>query len=184
MNSIEPTSPDAQIRRWCRHHDEAAFDDFYRVQAERLWRFLVARGVHPEGAYDVVADAFERFIKTVCKRPDAPVALLYRIALNAATDNWRRQRVREPGEPVDPQLLGVDAEDAERLVEVDRLLSGLDEAEQNLLLLRYWVGLTHREVAAIIDQPEGTVRRRFAELARRMQAESGEADLPGTETRE
>ena len=162
-------TPDDQIRRWCRDDDQVAFDRFYRVHAERLWRFLVARGVHPEGAYDVVADSFERFVKTVCKRPDAPVALLYRIALNAATDSWRRQRVREPGEAADPDQLGVDAGEAERLVEVDQLLADLDESEQNLLLLRYWVGMTHREVAQVVDLPEGSVRRRFAALIGRLQ---------------
>jgi len=159
---------DERIREWCRDGDEASFDRFYRAEADRLWRFLVARGVHPEAAYDVLADAFERFVKTVCRRPESPVALLYRIALNAATDAWRRQRVREPAQPVDADGLGVDAEAAERLVEIDRLLDGLDTAEQNLLLLRYWVGLTHREVAGVIDQPEGTVRRRSAELLARL----------------
>lgn len=162
-------TPDDLIRTWCREGDEVAFDAFYRQQAEKLWRFLVARGLHPEAAYDVLADSFERFVKTVCRQPDAPVALLYRIAINAATDAWRRQRVREPGEAVDPEQLGVDAGEAERLVEVDHLLADLDESEQNLLLLRYWVGLTHREVAQVVDLPEGTVRRRFAELLGRLQ---------------
>lgn len=36
-------------------------------------------------------------------------------------------------------------------------------AEQNLLLLRYWIGLSHKEVAQALDFPEGTVRRQCAE---------------------
>ena len=35
----------------------------------------------------------------------------------------------------------------------------LPEREQNLLLLRYWIGLSHQEVAQALDLPEGTVRR-------------------------
>jgi len=125
---------DELIRDWCRRGDAGAFDTFYRQQAEPLWRFLVARGVHPEAAYDVLADAFERFVRTVCRQPDAPVGFLYRIAINAATDAWRRQRVREPSEPADPEQLGVAADEAEYLVEVARLLADLDEYEQNLLV--------------------------------------------------
>lgn len=168
------TPADELIQSWCRDGDETAFDRFYHQQAERLWRFLVARGVHPEGAYDIVADSFERFVKTVCRRPDAPVALLYRIAVNAATDAWRRQRVREPGEPMDADHLGVAAEEAERLAAIDRLFAGLAEHEQNLLLLRYWVGLTHKEVATALDEPEGTIRRRAAELLARLRERDSE----------
>jgi RNA polymerase sigma-70 factor (ECF subfamily) len=44
------------------------------------------------------------------------------------------------------------------------LLARLPENEQILLLLRYWIGLSHREVAQALDMPEGTVRRQSAEL--------------------
>jgi RNA polymerase sigma factor (sigma-70 family) len=44
------------------------------------------------------------------------------------------------------------------------LVARLPEREQNLLLLRYWIGLSHQEVAQALDMPEGTVRRQCAEL--------------------
>ena len=44
------------------------------------------------------------------------------------------------------------------------LVNRLPEREQNLLLLRYWIGLSHQEVAQALDMPEGTVRRQSAEL--------------------
>lgn len=162
--------PAALVRRWCREHDEAAFSAFYRSQSERLWRFLVARGTDPETAYDVLADAFERWMKAVCRDPRAPVALLYRIALNRATDLHRRQRVREPAEPVDPETVAGRAEDRDLARDIEHLLGALSGDEQNLLLLRYWVGLTHREVASVLDRPEGTVRREAAGLLHRLRA--------------
>lgn len=162
--------PGTLVRRWCEYGDDAAFDQFYRGQADRLWRFLVARGVHPEAAYDIVADSFERFVRRICGDPRQPVALLYRIAINRATDTWRRERVREPAPPVDADTLGDDGGDAPRLAAVDCLLAGLEESEQNLLLLRYWIGLTHREVAHALGRPEGTVRRQAAELIARLRA--------------
>lgn len=154
--------PVTLVRRWCRKRDEAAFSAFYRVQSDRLWRFLVARGVDPETAYDVLADAFERWMKTVCRNPSAPVALLYRIALNRATDLHRRQKVREPGPAADPESLATTTPSPDLQHDAAGLLALLDEHEQNLLLLRYWVGLTHREVAEALGRPEGTVRRETA----------------------
>jgi RNA polymerase sigma-70 factor (ECF subfamily) len=163
-------NPVALVRRWCRKGDEAAFSAFYRVQSERLWRFLVARGSDPETAYDVLADAFERWMGSVCRDPRAPVALLYRIALNRATDLHRRRRVREPAEPVDAATLAAVPTDHESEIDVGSLMAELDDREQNLLLLRYWVGLTHREVASVVDQPEGTVRRETAAILHRLRA--------------
>ena len=162
--------PVALVRRWCREHDEAAFSDFYRSQSERLWRFLVARGVDPDSAYDVLADAFERWMKAVCRDPRAPVALLYRIALNRATDLHRRRQVREPVPPADPEALSAPQPDRDLGHDAENLLAGLPEDEQNLLLLRYWVGLTHREVASALGRPEGTIRRETARILHRLRA--------------
>lgn len=164
--------PAALIRRWCRTGDEDAFHAFYRAHAERLWRFLVARGSDHETAYDIVADAFERFVRKVCRDPRSPVAFLYRIAINRATDLARRRAVREPGPPADPEAQGTSAHATEARTELEQLLGGLDRSEQDLLLLRYWVGLTHREAADVLDLPAGTVRRRSAALVRRLRSEA------------
>lgn len=164
--------PVTSIRRWCRTGDEQAFHAFYTQQADRLWRFLLARGSDEETAYDIVADAFERFVRTVCRDPEYPVALLYRIAINRATDLARRRAVREPAPPADPDAQTGSADAAEARVELENLLGGLDVREQDLLLLRYWVGLTHREAARVLDLPEGTLRRRSAELVRRLRQDT------------
>ncbi len=156
--------PGALIRKYCANGDQAAFRLFYRAQSPRLWKFLLARGCDPEGAYDLVAEAFLRFIQTVCRDPRAPVALLYRIAINLHTDTYRHQRAS----PINP---AIDIEDLEALAGqepdeygyVRSLVKTISESEQNLLLLRYWIGLTHKEVARVLEIPEGTVRRRCAQ---------------------
>jgi len=158
---------DDLIRRWCREGDELAFERFYHANAEPLWRLLVLRGLEREDAYDCVAEAFDRFIRRVCKRPQAPRALLYRIALNLATDRHRRQQVRAVSE-TDPDTLGPDRPPPELPEDARRLLAELAPAEQDLLLMRYWLGMTHREVAAVCEQAEGTVRRRAAALLARL----------------
>lgn len=164
----------AQLERWCREGDQAAFRAFYRAQAPRLWRFLVARGVEREDAYDLVAEAFARFLKVVCRDPASPAALLFRIALNLNLDRLRRTATRAelaralaarppeaPDEPEDGRALR-------------RAVGALGETEQNLLLMRYWLGMTHKEIAAALALPEGTVRRRAAEALAALRAILGE----------
>lgn len=165
---------DDLIRHWCRSGDDAAFDRFYTAQAPALWRFVVLRGVDREEAYDLVADAFARFIGSACRRPDAPRALLYRIALNLVTDWFRRRRVR-PVSGIEPDGLRHGQPPAELAEEARRLLASLDPGEQNLLLMRYWLGMTHREIAAALEIPEGTARRQAAALLNRMQEGTDDA---------
>ncbi|HSW51986.1 MAG TPA: sigma-70 family RNA polymerase sigma factor [Sulfuricaulis sp.] len=152
------------IHLYCRDGDAGAFREFYRAQSPRLWKFLVARGCNPEDAYDLVAEAFTRFVQTVCRDPRAPRAFLYRIAANLRIDAVRRARARPTDtlpEDVADDGGGAEGEEAAHLRE---LVARLPEGEQNMLLLRYWIGLSHQEVAQALDMPEGTVRRQCAEL--------------------
>lgn len=152
---------DRALRRYCRGGDEEAFRRFYRTHADPLWRYLVARGADPEGAYDLVAEAFTRLIQSVCRDPRAPAALLYRIATNLHIDSGRRHAERRVVRDEARVIAAVDPapEPVEERETVRTLLEGLDAREQNVLLMRYWIGLTHRETAEALDLPEGTVRR-------------------------
>ena len=65
------------ILQYCNDNDQVAFRRFYRLESVRLWRYLVARGATEAQAYDLVSEAFIRFLKTVCKDPAYPSAFLF-----------------------------------------------------------------------------------------------------------
>lgn len=161
MSRDDPMEARSLLEKYCREGDRPAFDQFYRRQSPRLWRFLRFRGVGEDAAYDFVAEAFLRFIQVVCKDPRSPVALLYRIAVNLKIDAWRRSQHEAVS---DNSGTAPAYSEPEEQVYLRRLVSRLPESEQNLLLMRYWIGLTHREIADITGEPAGTVRRRTAEL--------------------
>ena len=155
--------PVTLIKSFCHDNDQAAFQTFYRTQSNKLWCFLCARGANTEQAYDLLAEAFLKFSQSICKDPRAPVAFLYRIAINLHIDNYRRQQARP--EDSNTELTENTADPTMPTDErewVRRLINKLPQDEQNLLLMRYWIGLTHREIAESINLPEGTVRRQAA----------------------
>jgi len=167
------------LKRYCDDGDRSAFNTFYRRHADRLWRFLRARGCDEEAAYDLLSESFLRFIQVVCRDPRYPVALLYRIAINLRTDEYRRNRsspIDYADEQADRYIPDTGAKDIHSHVRA--LIKTLPEREQNLLLLRYWIGLTHKEIAASLEIPAGTVRRQCAqalnELKRRWQGDENE----------
>ena len=152
------------IRLYCREDDAEAFREFYRAQAPRLWKYLVARGCAPEDAYDLLSETFTRFFQSICRDWHAPVAFLYRIATNLRIDAWRRTQA-SPVNPVADCDYSEQAADLtpEQAAHVRQLVTNLPPHEQNLLLLRYWIGLSHKELAQVLESPEGTVRRQCAE---------------------
>ena len=160
------------LERYCRKSDQSAFNTFYRQQADRLWRFLRARGCAEDSAYDLLSETFLKFIQVVCKDLRSPVALLYRIAINLHIDTYRRQQaspVEYNNEPAG-QNSGSPADTSDIQIYVRSLIKNLPESEQNLLLLRYWIGLTHKEIALNLDIPEGTVRRQCAEALKKLKS--------------
>lgn len=52
--------------------------------------------------------------------------------------------------------------------QVGRALEGLPEGERRAIEMAYFDGRTYREVAALLDQPEGTVKSRIRQGLRRM----------------
>lgn len=163
------------IERYCHKADQAAFSKFYRQQADRLWRFLRARGCETDHAYDLLSESFVKFLQVVCADPRSPVALLYRIAINLHIDDYRRQKispVKYDNEEAERYSAGT-AETSDIQGHIRALIKSLPENEQNLLLLRYWIGLTHKEIAKTMDIPEGTIRRQCAEAMKKLKQRWG-----------
>ncbi|HSR62362.1 MAG TPA: RNA polymerase sigma factor, partial [Gammaproteobacteria bacterium] len=159
------------LERYCRDSDMAAFSTFYRNQSGKLWQFLCARGCTQDDAYDLLAEAFFKFIGVVCNDLRSPVALLYRIAINMHIDSYRRDRtspVSTDSEAVDRYAEPAAGDLTERDY-VQALLRTLPQDEQNLLFMRYWSGMTHKEIAAVLEMPEGTIRRQVAAILNKLQ---------------
>jgi RNA polymerase sigma-70 factor, ECF subfamily len=158
------------LESYCKDADNNAFTKFYRSESPRLWQFLKNRGCNEDGAYDLLSETFLKFIQVVCKDLRSPVALLYRIAINSHIDSYRRDKAS----PIDPVNIDIEQQ-ADHKTEyqnqqdyADSLLKNLPQDEQNLLFMRYRVGLTHKEIASMLDLPEGTVRRQCASIINKM----------------
>ena len=66
--------------------------------------------------------------------------------------------------------------------QVVRALEGLPEEERRVIQMAYFEGHTYVEVAALLDQPEGTVKSRIRSGMRRMRNVLIEAGVQGGES--
>jgi RNA polymerase sigma-70 factor (ECF subfamily) len=63
--------------------------------------------------------------------------------------------------------------------QVKEALSGIREEERSPIVLAYFGGYTYREVAAMLDQPEGTVKSRIRSGLARLRGELLDAGIGG-----
>ena len=136
----------------------AEFEDVYRESAGAIFAFVAGMLRDRSAAEEVTAIAFERGFRargTFDRRRGAPRAWMFGIARNAALDELRRRgRVAElPPEPEDRTSAGPPelAEASARREVVLRALDKLEPRERELIALRFDGGLSHAEIAEVLD---------------------------------
>jgi RNA polymerase sigma-70 factor (ECF subfamily) len=173
------TNPDDQrLLTNLRAGQPEACAEVVRAHYQAVYRFLVhlTRDVHQaeDLTQETFAAAWER-IATFQGRARL-ATWLHRIAYTKFIDARRAERrtagMRErlPGPqaaPADPLDTVAADDEARRLY---RALHRLDAPERTLLVLHYLQGLSYREMAAVLDEPTGTVKWRTAEALNRLRA--------------
>lgn len=171
---------DPELIASARQGDRGAFGTLverYAPQVRRLTRTILGPTTDAE---DAAQDAFLSAWRAL-DRFDPAQALspwLTRIALNAARDLRRRQRVRST-EPLPETLVASGAspeQSAGRRLLRERLdvaLASLPERQRIALVLFDVEGYSHAEVAAQLDIPEGTARSEVFHARRGMRSALG-----------
>ena len=156
---------DAELAALALAGDRDAFGQLverYAAQARRVARSILG---NEDDADDAAQDGFLAALRHLGRydpaRPFGP--WLIRIVANAASDRRRRRKVRT-AEPIAPDF---GSREAGPDVQTDRdafgrqlreALAELPERQRMAVVLFDVEGYTHREVAEVLNVPEGTVR--------------------------
>lgn len=160
-------------------------NDAYTTLLERYWKVVVAlvrsRVSSPRDAEDLAQEAFVRAFRSLpnLKKPKLFLGWLLRIAQNLATDHLRRRRPPASLDRLEEEAVEGGAawcsgrgvqERLEQQEEMEMVLNALGELPERyraIVTLRYLKGLSNREVAGLLGEPEGTIRNRlFRALAK------------------
>jgi RNA polymerase sigma factor (sigma-70 family) len=129
------------------------FDRLYRDARDDVYAYAATLLRDRAAAEDVTAAAFERAYRrrsSFDARRGSARAWLFGIARHAALDELRRRR-RAAGLPADPPGESEDvAELAARRDAVRAALGRLSARERELIALRFYAGLSHVELAAVV----------------------------------
>jgi RNA polymerase sigma-70 factor (ECF subfamily) len=188
IDGLQEASDGALVLAIARYHEEA-LAEAYRRNGGAV--FALARRLLADQALaeEVVQEVFLR-LWTQPDRFDPERGSLRSFLLaqshGRAVDMLRSETSRRRREEREARETAEGGYDIEREVldlaigdHVKEVLDRLPEEERRAIELAYFAGLTYRQVAARLDQPEGTVKSRIRSGLRRMRADLVDAGIGG-----
>ncbi|MFE7063325.1 RNA polymerase sigma factor [Sutcliffiella sp. NPDC057660] len=159
---------DEQLLEQMAEGNQAAFEAFVHRYHVPIHQYAERLLKDSKKAEDIVQETFIRLIKQLQmkKIPTYPKAWLYRVASNLCRDYWRSAQYRTEGTAKEEMPISVDQkasvteiyERQETRKEVLASLNTLSDAQQQIVVLRFYQDLKLKEIAEILDIPLGTVK--------------------------
>lgn len=161
--------PDGTLILRLRQGDTSALADIYERYKDRVYRTALAITRDPAAAEDILQECFVRlFTHADGLRTTEPVGpWLYRVAVNLSVD-WLSHRQRWFGlinrlieRWTVPLRVERVVEERELQEKVQNAIRSLPLPQQVVVVLHYLEGLSLKEIAEILEVPEGTVKSRL-----------------------
>lgn len=152
--------------------EQTAFAELYDTCADRLYPFLVALLDSRSDADDALQETFVRLARNRAKLAtvDNLTAYVFTVARNEAMrllERRGRLHLQSGSEELGQRAVQSDSPDAESLDALAAAIAGLPDEQREIVELKTSGQLTFREIAEVLDLPQGTVATRYrAALAR------------------
>lgn len=181
----KPLDPDLHLVNECLSGNEAAWEELVRVHTRRVYSVCYRFTGTGEEAQDLTQEVFLRVFRTLrsFRAGEGSFSVwLNRLTRNLLIDHYRRTRQDRATDSIEEQLPRIEESTAIES-RADGMLAGREASEmlqaalqklspelRETVILRDVEELEYREIAQILNIPEGTVKSRInrgrAELAR------------------
>jgi RNA polymerase sigma-70 factor, ECF subfamily len=176
---------DVQLVERCLSGQESAWEDLVKVHTRRVYSICYRFTNSDSEAQDLTQDVFLRVFKNLKSfRAGEGLCIVWltRLTRNLLIDHYRRTRMDRATESIEDQAAALE-ENTAAMARTDGMLAGREASEllqaalqklspelRETVILRDLEELEYREIAKILNVPEGTVKSRLnrgrAELAK------------------
>jgi len=178
--------PDSSLVSRCLRGDEAAWEDLVRLHTRKVYAMCYRFTGSGSEAQDLTQEVFLRVFRTVNSfrsNEGSFATWLARVTRNLLIDHYRRTRQDRSTDSIEDQLPILEETGSAASARPDHVLAGREASEilqatlqklspdlREAVILRDLQEMEYREIAQVLDIPEGTVKSRInrgrAELAR------------------
>lgn len=160
-----------ELMRRAKDGDGVAFGRLYSEYYVPVFRYLYGRTRNRELASDLAQTVFLKVYEAIRRvEPNAaPLKFFFTVARNTLIDHWRRKKELTMGydegdvwqniPDSGPNQIEI-VEEIETSVLLRRALGGLKEEDQEILSLKYFSGLSAKEIGEELDLSDEAVRQR------------------------
>ena len=159
-SSRTATDEDARLARACAAGDTAVFQEIYRTHADRMKSIAYNHLGNVSDAEDAVQETFLKVHRAAStyNGESAFTTWMYRVLINTCYDALRRRQRRIQQTPIDDALpvehAGANVDDVKRIA-LRKMLAELPEQRRTVFMLFEIEGLSHAEIAELLDITEG-----------------------------
>jgi RNA polymerase sigma-70 factor, ECF subfamily len=164
--------------------DETAFEELVKAYRERLYRVAWRILRDDESAEDAAQEAFIKVYRHIARFEERSslYTWMYRITVNIALNKLKRDKfrnmvplgdiIREDRSPrSDPERTTMGLEVVER---VRQAVETLPDKQRAVFTLKFYEGLSHKEIAEVVGCSEGTSKANYFHAVRKLRKQLGD----------
>ena len=169
-NPGRAASSEALLLAGCRAGERDAFEELYRLHADRMKSVAAQLLGRRDEAEDAVQDAFVRIFRSVGSFEGRSrfSTWIYRIVVNACHDRLRRRRETAPLDSGNEAPWASPSGDPALRLALEQGLRSLPERQRSAFVLFAVEGFAHREIAEILDVSAGNSKTLVFEAKRKL----------------
>lgn len=163
MAIISPPQSDLDLVRRAQAGDGAAFGELYDTYIKSIYSFIFYKTLIKETAEDITSIVFTKAWQKIGQfKGESVAAWLYAISRNAVADYYRSEKNNLNIEDfwdlaaTDNFLEKIDSGLAIR--EIKRAMGSLSAREREIIIMRFWLDMSFKEIATSFGKQEGAVK--------------------------
>jgi RNA polymerase sigma-70 factor (ECF subfamily) len=149
---------------------EEAFSQLYDFYYGKIFGYILKRTANIEETQDITSETFFKAFKNLKKFKWKGISFsswLYKIAFNETVNYFRKKKTVSLNnanilDPITPEMEILKAEETlskkKEFLELHKKISHLSEISQQVLILKFFEKKKIREIAEILEKPEGTIK--------------------------